>query len=918
MHGKKLNFHRVVSFFVCLGMLLTAFSALAAEQPKEKIVRVGWYEDLFNNISVNGERSGYAYEYEQSVASYTGWSYLYVRAGWATLLQMLQEDKLDLLAGVSYTDERAQKMLFSDLPMGVEKYYLYAGLDHSGISASDMNTLNGKRIAILSHSVQIPQFNAWKTKHNLDIQNVYILNLDDLKHKLANHEVDGIISTESKYWAESGLSAIATTGNSGIYFVINKNRPDLKAELDTAMRKMEYDKPFFADDLYKRYYSLATTAVLADEEKDWLAKHGSIRIGYLKNDGGFSSFDKNTGKLVGVINDYVKFAQDCLGKQALKFELVGFESQHEEMQALRDKKIDVIFHFSNNKFAAERNEFILSNTVLTLPLAVFTGQEYFDENAENKVAIEKNNYLLKWHIAANYPKWRFMEYVSADEVQEAVENGAADCVVTDSRNLAIYSDNEKLHGVFLTQPGSSAFAVNRDNTMLLSILNKTLKTMSPSMLTSALSMYNSAAKKTTLKDFVMEHRAAVTVTLLGVVIILLLLRKAKIAEAKAKRADEAKTAFLFNMSHDIRTPMNALLGYSKLMKEGLDDPKLLDYQAKMEQSGNLLLSIINNVLDMARIESGKVEIEETYSKVGDILTDVRGVFAVEAEKKQIKIIYEANVQTKYIMCDVTKLKEIYSNLVSNAIKYTPQGGTITLCSQELASQRTGYIRIVTEVIDTGIGMSKEYLPHLFDAFSRERNTTTGKVAGTGLGMSIVKKLVEMMHGTIEVESELGKGSKFTVTLEHRVAEEAYYEQQKEAAAVSSAASKELLCGKHLLMAEDNDLNAEIALFILQNMGLVVDRVVNGVQCVSKVQEQPAGTYDLILMDIQMPEMDGYKATLAIRRLADKAKASIPIVAMTANAFTEDKANALKAGMNGHIAKPIDVEKVEKTLSALLQ
>lgn len=288
------------------------------------------------------------------------------------------------------------------------------------------------------------------------------------------------------------------------------------------------------------------------------------------------------------------------------------------------------------------------------------------------------------------------------------------------------------------------------------------------------------------------------------------------------------------------------------------------------------------------------------------------------KRKNIKLVRETNVESKYILCDITKLKEIFSNLVSNAIKYTPEGGTVTLRSIELPVRKKGYACIKTVVVDNGIGMSKEYLPHLFDAFTRERNTTAGKVAGTGLGMAIVKKLVEMMGGTLKVESEPGRGSKFTVTLEHRLADKAYYEQQKQAEAAHSAANKEMLRGKHILLAEDNDLNAEIALFILQNMGLVVDRVDDGEDCVKRMEEVPGGTYDLILMDVQMPRMDGYEATRAIRKLADKAKASIPIVAMTANAFEEDKDNALKAGMNGHIAKPIDVKTVEKTLSALLQ
>lgn len=379
---------------------------------------------------------------------------------------------------------------------------------------------------------------------------------------------------------------------------------------------------------------------------------------------------------------------------------------------------------------------------------------------------------------------------------------------------------------------------------------------------------------------------------------------------EAQHANQAKTRFLFNMSHDIRTPMNAILGYNQLLKENLTDPKLLDYQKKIEQSGKLLLSIINNVLDMARIESGKMEIDENVDRMGDILEEICGVFESVAKEKNIEIKSEICVTHKNVLCDGTKVREIVINLVSNALKYTPDGGIVTIKVQELPGDKEGYVKIKTEVADTGIGMSKDYIPTIFDSFSRERNTTIGKISGTGLGMSIVKRMVDMMGGTIEVNSELGKGSCFTVILQHRLADDRYYEKKS---SPKQGVSKAVLKGKRILLAEDNDLNAEITTTILENEGMLVDRAADGVQCVDKIDRMPAGTYDLILMDIQMPNMDGYQATKLIRQFADKEKADIPIIAMTANAFEEDKRNALAAGMNGHMAKPIHVDKLLLTL-----
>ena len=383
--------------------------------------------------------------------------------------------------------------------------------------------------------------------------------------------------------------------------------------------------------------------------------------------------------------------------------------------------------------------------------------------------------------------------------------------------------------------------------------------------------------------------------------------------AAADAANAAKTRFLLNMSHDIRTPMNAILGYAKLMRGHISNPEMQHYQEMIEQSGNVLLSIINNVLDMARIESGEMELDENYNETGDIVSGVCSVFEMEAQKKNLTIEHYVNVQHRDIICDKTKMQEILTNIISNAVKYTPPGGKITITSDELPDERDGYIKIRTAVEDTGIGMSKEFLPHLFDSFTRERDTTSAKVAGTGLGMAIVKSLVDLMGGSVDVESEVGKGTKFTVTVPHKIAPPEYYAKKSS----NEVSEKVEFSGKHILLAEDNDLNAEIAILLLEEMGFSVDRVEDGILCVDKLEKEPAGTYDLIMMDIQMPNMDGYKAASIIRHLPDAGKSGIPIVAMTANAFAEDRKKALEAGMNGHIAKPIDPEKIKETLTEVL-
>lgn len=918
----KINVQRYICILLCLVLYITVFPfPVSAEEAKNRTVRVGWYEGTYNTTEPNGEKRGYSYEYQQAVAAHTGWKYEYVEGNWAELMSMLKNGEIDLMGDMSYAEERSASMLFSELPMGEDKYYLYINPSDTDISASDLTTLNGKRIGVVPDALSASRFCEWEKSHGVNTQQVDITSTDDARQKLQNQKIDGFVLNESPQWERDNISPVLLIGSSYNYFAVSKKRPDLKAELDQAMQRIEKENPFYTEDLYKRYLSANSIETLTDEEQNWLEEHGAVRVGYLKSDVGISRVDAESEKPVGIINDYISLASDCMGEKSIEFQTTGFDSQEEELQALKDNRIDMIFHMNQNPYEAEQNGIILSNTVFEVNVAVLTGVEKFDENRKNTVAVSRNNLLGKWYISFNYPFWKIKEYDSSAEVEKAVRSGEADCFVVKAGQSLKTLANSKMYSVFLTKPGDSCFAVTRENITLMNILNKTIQTLPASRLSGLFSVYENAPGRVTLAEYIKDNlrvvsMSFVSVTLVIILIIVYLMMKARKAQIQAEKANAAKSDFLFNMSHDIRTPMNALLGYNELMKRELTDPKLLDYQEKMEQSGNLLLSIINNVLDMAKIESGKMELDENYVKIRDVYQGVYKIFQAEAEKKDIHLEMEYEVQHEHVICDETKNREIFLNLISNAVKYTASGGAVTIRITELDCDRKDYVRIQTQVIDTGIGMSEEFLPSLFEAFARERNTTAAKVAGTGLGMPIIKKYVDMMGGTIKAESKLGEGSKFTVIMEYRIADKGYYEQVTDPSPDTEETDR--ISGKYVLLAEDNDLNAEIAEFILEDMGLVVDRVEDGVQCVARMEQKPAGTYDLILMDIQMPNMDGYKATQAIRRLEDKKKAGIPIIAMTANAFEEDRKKAFEKGMNGHIAKPVDAEKVKKTILSAIR
>ena len=910
---------------------------------QQKIIRIGSFEDTFNYVDQNGVRRGYGYELMQALAGYTGWKFEYVKCDWSDCFDKLENGEIDIVGDISYTDERAQKMLFSDDPMGEEKYVLYADLSNMDIGTSDFKFMDGKRVGVLMDTEPEIMLTEWENKNDIHTEHINVNNNDDVEKKLANHEIDCFVSLEESIWSEQGISSVTTIGKSGIYFAINKERSDIKTKLDWAMRQLDQNSPFFRADLYKKYFTLDYNQSLTGEEKSWLEEHGDIRIGFLNNDPAIFSMDEETGKLTGMLSEYVSYAKDCLGNQTLKFDIQEYDDYSEMLQALQEHEIDMIFYAGRNPDFAEKKGYTLTNTAWTYSLMAVTDEKYFNEDESYTVAVQKEKDALKQHIAFSYPEWKLIDCNTLEDAADMVTNGKADCFLMGASQAMIYDNYRDFKSIPLTKTMEACFAVKSGEGILLSILNKTLKAMPSDMLTSALAIYDSTADKVTFLDFVKDNLlaffATVGILVLSIIsIILVLLRKARKAESaaklaandtqklndkleialkKAEDASLAKTNFLNNMSHDIRTPMNAILGYAQLMEDelkGKNLPETSEHLEKLQQSGNLLLSIINNVLDMARIESGRMEIDENYARIEDIRQTLFEIFDDEAKKKNLALHYTINVEHEDILTDTTKVKEIFVNILSNAIKYTPSGGSVLVNVDELPCDEPGYMIARTRVSDTGIGMSRDYQAKIFEAFTRERNTTKSKITGSGLGMSIVKRYVDLLGGTIDVKSELGKGSTFTVTLKHRIADENYYVKKH---AENLETGSEILEGRNILLAEDNDLNAEIAEAILGHAGLKTERVEDGIQCVNRIIEMPVGTYDMILMDIQMPQMNGYKATQAIRNLPDKDKACIPIIAMTANAFEEDKRDAIAAGMNGHVAKPIQVDKLLSTLVEIM-
>lgn len=933
---------RSICAMLCLLLLLPALFPVkaAAETVPAKVVRVGSFEDTFNYVNEKGIRKGYGYELLQTLSGYTGWQLEYVTCDWSDCFEKLKNGEIDIMGDISYTEDRTDEMLFSDEPMGEEKDYLYADLSREDITASDFKTLNGKKIGVLMGTEPEVMLTEWEEKYDLKTQHVNIANNEDAKQKLANHEIDCFVSMEESFWTELGISTITRVGSSDIYYAINKDRADIKEELDNAMRALEDADPFYTADLYKRYFSMDYTPILTGEEKAWLKKHGAIRMGFMTGDSGVSVYDPSTGELTGTITDYIRFARDCLGNQELEFQMVGYDSKEAELDALKSGEIDMVFHFDQSPNLAEECRVACTNTTWTSNMMAVTNKEHFNETQANRVAVPQNKISLTRYLAVYYPQWEIVDCAAPEDAAKLVESGQADCFVTGTGSEGTYNKKYDFYSVPLPNPAKSCFAVNSGNGILLSILNKTIKAMPANILTASLAMYKSAARKVTLSEFIRDNFFMVLlVSSIFVAVILLailkLLRKARKAEAAARKAandtqelnaklqiaaenaesaNRAKSTFLFNMSHDIRTPMNAIIGYADLASRHSDDPaKLKKYMENIQVCGQNLLMLLNNVLDLARIENDKTEMEYSVSDVEKDFRNCIAMFRNQADSKGQTLTVTTQLPHPYIYADVPHLTEVCTNLVSNAVKYTGAGGTIRCGVTQKPGEKEGWCDTVVTVADNGIGMSQEFQKHIFEPFERERTSTVSKVEGSGIGMGIVKKLVGLMGGTVEVESKIGVGSTFTVTIPCRIASEDEIQAKREI----NPSDQKCLRGTRILLTEDNDLNAEIATELLQEEGCTVDRAKDGVECVDMLEKAANGTYQLILMDVQMPVMNGYDATKKIRRMDDPQKANIPIVAMTANAFSEDKQVALDAGMNDHIAKPINMSVLVPTLRKYL-
>lgn len=926
----------VISLLFCMGML--SFFTVSVSAKEQETVKVGYYfsHNFQEGTDDTSAKSGYSYEYLQKLASYTGWKYEYVYGEWSDLFEQLKNGDIDLMAGIAYSKDREDVISYPDNEMLNETFYIYKDESDSSMQCGDISSYSGKKIGALKNDQRmISSLEKWKSTYQADIEIIYYSDMTECAQAFNEKEIDGFVSADNVVSSYSGITPVEKIGKQPFYLCVAKDRSDLLSELNMAISIINEQDALELDELRSKYFTETTVSVfLSEQEQKWMQKHETVTVGYLDHYLPYCD-TKSDGSATGLVADLVPDLFHSLpGNYSPRIIYKRFEDQHEMLDSLKNGEVDFVMPISDGKWYAEQEGFVQSSSIVAFPIALAYREPYSDD-VTSKIAVNQNNLRQYWYTLDNYPDTKLLMYDSIEECLDAVKSGEAGSTLLSALRVSQLLDGEKkLNIITLTDDEKLCFGVASGDKALLQLLNHGLSILGESYGLNHTYRYLDTVVSYTMADVIQDHIWFFIGTLCILLILIIIYfvhrenvqREAALHEQKqkelleealgaAEQASIAKKVFLQNMSHDIRTPMNAVLGFTELAIQAEDDTvRIQDYLSKIKIAGNHLLGIVNEVLEISRIESGQTKLDETVCSISDIVKETDIIIREQAqEKKQDLSIDIWNVDDLYIYCDKLRVKEILVNLLGNAVKYTQTGGNISLRIIQTPCDREGYGNYEIHVKDNGCGMSQEFLKKVFVPFERQANSTISGIQGTGLGMTIIKGFVDAMGGTIDITSEENKGTEIVVHLCQRIAEPPAKSDEKEAVSYPP----ELFAGKRILLAEDNSMNREIASAILEEAGLIVDTVENGAIAVLNVSDHPPRYYDAVLMDIQMPVMDGYTAARKIRELPNPFQANIPIIAVSANAFDEDRKASYEAGMNGHLAKPIIVSELMETLGKIL-
>lgn len=930
--GKKKRI--CLSILVLMMLLFVPVSAYASEiksdekttqgiEEENKTVRVGYFP--YANFQEGGygeHKQGAGYEYLQKISYITGWKYEYVYASFKECLDMLADGEIDILGSVSYTPERAESIDFSTYAEGTERYWIYTREDHMNLTNGDPKQMNGCRIGAADGSYQKELLEKWLDSNQIQAEVVVCKGYDEMIEKMDADELDALVVPALS--VNSDFIAIANIGASDCYFGVSKSRPDLLKELNSALEEINNTETDYSSKLYARYEGKAViNYVLNEEEKQWLDAHeNTIRVGYLKDNLPFCG--EENGKLTGILGTVLDTVRE---KYEITIKTVPCSTGEEMNEALQSGEIDIAGPILQDFYTQEQFQVVLTDEIFDItPVVIYKGNEYTD--SLSTIAATETSLYSKLMVSRLFPDAEIKLYDTQEECLEAVANGKVGATVIPSSKINLLNESsltKSLSFAEMAKRQELGMFTTRENRRAATIINKAI-VQSSNILNGVVLAQNSVSeKKMTLQDVLAEYAGLAIVVSFVIIFVLLLLvyslsvsRKKQMEALKeaqdANAANIAKTTFLNHMSHDIRTPMNAIVGFTEIAMKRKPDKEVENCLKKIRQSSEYLMTLMNDVLDISRIESGKLEYKPVPVDLRDMLNTVLSIARGYIENRDLNLyVSREELKTPYVMADELRIREVLLNIISNAVKFTKDGGTISFVAENCPGNDAHHVIVRYRISDTGIGMSEEFLDRIFDEFSQENDGARTSYKGTGLGMAIAKKYVDLMGGKIEVSSRQGIGSIFTVEIPLLIAEHVETEEKEKL-------RKDIdLHGLHVLLAEDNDLNAEIAVSLLEEQGMIVTRAADGKSVLAQFCHTDPGTFDLILMDIMMPEMNGYETTKAIRNLPDRPNGKkIPVIAMTANAFAEDVQAALDAGMDDHVAKPVDMEILTSVITKYIE
>ncbi len=913
---------RVLACILSMAVLLTLVCPLLAraEEPKQKTVRVGYVNSIDYEEGGEGEyKRGAGYEYLQKISYLTGWNYEYVYGSFKDCYEMLANGEIDLFGNVSYKPERAEQIYYSSYPQGKDAYILYTTKERTDLAEGDIQRLNGCKLGVTEGSYQDELLVSWLKENDIQAEVLRYNGYDPLMATLDSGEIDAIATPDLS--SSYNYLSVASIGFSEYYFGVSKSRPDLLKELNEALYEIQNTEKDYNSQLASRYFTQMTGHLMLNtKEREWLTEHdNTIRLGYISDTLPFSG--EENGELVGVLKTVADKLEDEFG---LKVETVSYPDRTQLKQAIWAGEIDIGGPVVNDFYLAEQNDLVLTNNIMdTTPVVVYKGN---DVNASlNKIAASNACVFSEDITRILFPDAEIYVCENETECLKAVVSGKAGSTLVPSARLNILLSDplmEKLQLAEMSKGMELGLIASKENRRAASIVNKAIARSSDVLNGVVLTQHSVAATKVSFSEFIREH-FGVFIALAGGIIVVLgfLIQRLFISQKKLTRALEeaqtanvAKTTFLSNMSHDMRTPMNAIMGFTTIALKNDPKPEVESCLKKIEESSEHLLSLINDVLDISSIESGKIKYAPVPTNIETLTDGVLNIVNGFLVNRDLNFhVHRTEVEHPYVLADVVRVREVLVNILSNAVKFTNDGGNVTFEMESRPGKDEKHIIVRYRVIDDGVGMSEEFQKRIFDEFAQEDSGARTQYKGTGLGMSISKQYVELMGGTLTVKSKKGVGSTFTVELPLELTEKENVAEQNLPVDASN------LKGVRVLMAEDNDLNAEIATILLEEQGMKVTRAVDGEEVVGIFRNHPPKSFDVILMDIMMPKMDGREAAKTIRSMKNRPDGrTIPIIAMTANAFAEDVQSSLDAGMNAHLSKPIVMDEVAKTIARNLR